>query len=155
HVGSLEAGIERINRFHWFMRVVETVGNRDGHKWFVVCGESEVIFSADTREAVDAFLYGMSLAYMGIPDDLYDDLVEKTRKEWLEDRQIMRKAIPDSVTRLIDAFARLPGVGPKTASRLAYFLLRAPDDVASTLAQAIIELKTKTRLCSICYNITE
>jgi recombination protein RecR len=67
----------------------------------------------------------------------------------------MSKAIPDSVTRLIDAFARLPGVGPKTASRLAYFLLRAPDDVASTLAQAIIELKTRTRLCSICYNITE
>src|SRR5258707_7435243 len=67
----------------------------------------------------------------------------------------MSKAIPDSVTRLIDAFARLPGVGPKTASRLAYFLLRAPDDIASTLAQSIIELKTKTRLCSICYSITE
>lgn len=67
----------------------------------------------------------------------------------------MSKAIPDSVTHLIDAFARLPGVGPKTASRLAYFMLRAPDDVSSTLAQAIIDLKQKTHLCSICYNITE
>ncbi len=67
----------------------------------------------------------------------------------------MSKAIPDSVTRLIDAFSRLPGVGPKTANRLAYFLLRAPDEVSETLAQAISELKAKTQLCSICYNITE
>jgi recombination protein RecR len=67
----------------------------------------------------------------------------------------MSKAVPDSVTRLIEAFTRLPSVGPKTASRLAYFLLRAPDEVSETLAQAIAELKAKTMLCSICYNITE
>src|SRR5271165_5438993 len=67
----------------------------------------------------------------------------------------MTKAIPESVTQLIDAFAQLPGIGPKTASRLTYFLLRAPDDVSARLAQAISELKTKTRLCSICFNITE
>jgi len=67
----------------------------------------------------------------------------------------MSKAVPDSVTRLIDAFTRLPSVGPKTASRLAYYLLRAPDEVSETLAQAITELKAKTLLCSICYNITE
>lgn len=67
----------------------------------------------------------------------------------------MSKAVPDSVTRLIEAFTRLPSVGPKTASRLAYFLLRAPDELSETLAQAIAELKAKTMLCSICYNITE
>jgi len=67
----------------------------------------------------------------------------------------MSKAVPDAVTRLIESFERLPGVGPKTASRLAYYLLRAPDDVAQGLATAVGELKEKTRLCSICFNITE
>lgn len=67
----------------------------------------------------------------------------------------MSKAIPKPVTDLIDAFSRLPSVGPKTASRLTYFLLRAPDELATTLATAIADLKTKTRYCSVCYNITE
>ncbi len=67
----------------------------------------------------------------------------------------MSKAIPEPVTRLVDAFSRLPGVGPKTASRLTYFLLRAPDELSQTLATAIGDLKTKTRYCSVCYNITE
>lgn len=66
----------------------------------------------------------------------------------------MSKAIPEPVTRLIDAFARLPGVGPKTASRLTYFLLRAPDDVSLALSDALRDLKSQTRLCSVCYNIT-
>lgn len=67
----------------------------------------------------------------------------------------MSKAMPASVTALIDSFARLPGVGPKTASRLTYFLLRAPSEVAETLSHAILELKQKTRLCNVCFNITE
>jgi recombination protein RecR len=67
----------------------------------------------------------------------------------------MSKAVPDSVTRLIEAFARLPSIGPKTASRLAYYLLRSPDELSETLAQAIAQLKASTQLCSICYNITE
>jgi recombination protein RecR len=66
----------------------------------------------------------------------------------------MSKAIPEPVTRLIDAFARLPGVGPKTASRLTYFLLRAPDDVSQSLSDALRDLKSQTRVCSVCYNIT-
>jgi recombination protein RecR len=65
------------------------------------------------------------------------------------------KAIPKPVTDLIDAFSRLPGVGPKTASRLTYYLLRAPDDLSQALATAISDLKAKTRYCSVCYNITE
>lgn len=67
----------------------------------------------------------------------------------------MSKAIPQPVTQLIEALSRLPGVGPKTASRLTYYLLRAPDELSQTLAAAITDLKTKTRYCSVCYNITE
>jgi len=63
--------------------------------------------------------------------------------------------IPEPITRLIDAFSRLPGIGPKTASRLTYYLLRAPEDLSRVLSESIGELKTKTRLCSICYNITD
>ena len=67
----------------------------------------------------------------------------------------MSKAIPQSVTQLIEAFSRLPGVGPKTASRLTYYLLRAPDELSQTLADALADLKSKTRYCSVCFNITE
>jgi len=67
----------------------------------------------------------------------------------------LSKAIPQSVTQLIEAFSRLPGVGPKTASRLTYYLLRAPDELSQTLSAALADLKSKTRYCSICFNITE
>jgi recombination protein RecR len=66
----------------------------------------------------------------------------------------MSKAIPEPVTRLIESFAQLPGVGPKTASRLTYYLLRAPDDVPLSLADALRDLKASTRFCSVCHNIT-
>lgn len=66
----------------------------------------------------------------------------------------MSQAVPEPVTRLIEAFSRLPGVGPKTASRLTYFLLRAPDDLSIGLADALHELKDKVQFCSICGNIT-
>jgi recombination protein RecR len=67
----------------------------------------------------------------------------------------MSKAVPVPVTRLVDEFSRLPGIGPKTAARLTYYLLRAPDEHALALAEALHDLKSSTRLCSICYNITE
>lgn len=67
----------------------------------------------------------------------------------------MGRAIPASVTRLIDEFSRLPGIGPKTAARLTYYLLRSPDELALSLAEALRHLKELTRYCSICYNITE
>lgn len=59
------------------------------------------------------------------------------------------------VARLIDELGKLPGIGPKTASRLAFFLLRAPREDAIALAEAILEVKEKIRLCSRCFNITE
>jgi recombination protein RecR len=64
------------------------------------------------------------------------------------------QAIPEPVTRLIDALARLPGVGPKTASRLTYFLLRSPDELTLSLAEALANLKSQTKFCSVCFNIT-
>ena len=66
----------------------------------------------------------------------------------------MSSAIPEPVTKLIEAFSRLPGVGPKTASRLTFYLLRAPDDYALSLALALNNLKAQTRFCSRCFNIT-
>lgn len=64
------------------------------------------------------------------------------------------RTIPDPVQNLIDAFARLPGIGPKTASRLAFFLLKAPDEVSLNLAEALESMKAETGFCRECYNIT-
>jgi recombination protein RecR len=50
---------------------------------------------------------------------------------------------------------KLPGIGPKSAQRLTYYLLRAPEAEARALAQAIVELKEKITLCSVCQNVTE
>ncbi len=63
--------------------------------------------------------------------------------------------VPKSVASLIEGFERLPGIGPKTAARLTYYLLHAPDSVSQKLADAARELRIKTRICSICQNITE
>ncbi|MGC9349428.1 MAG: recombination mediator RecR [Anaerolineae bacterium] len=64
-------------------------------------------------------------------------------------------AVPPSVTELIETFAELPGIGPKTASRLAFFLLRGKSELALRLAEALQNLVNNTRFCSICYNVTE
>ncbi len=63
--------------------------------------------------------------------------------------------MPPSVERLIETLSELPGIGPKTASRLTFFLLRAGSDLPLRLAEALRDLKEKTRFCSICFNITE
>jgi recombination protein RecR len=62
---------------------------------------------------------------------------------------------PRAVTRLIEEFHRLPGVGPKTAQRLTFFLLRAPKEQAQSLAEALVQLKDRIVTCSICANIAE
>lgn len=61
----------------------------------------------------------------------------------------------EPVARLIDELARLPGIGPKSASRLAYYILRAPREQALGLAEAVLEVKDKVILCSVCFNITD
>lgn len=63
--------------------------------------------------------------------------------------------VPKSVQNLIEAFERLPGIGPKTAQRLTYYLLHAPKEETQKLADAAIAMKDKTKLCSICFNIGE
>jgi recombination protein RecR len=65
------------------------------------------------------------------------------------------KITVEPVARLIDELARLPGIGPKSASRLAYYILRAPREQALGLAEAILEVKDKVILCSRCFNITD
>lgn len=63
--------------------------------------------------------------------------------------------VPKSVASLIDAFESLPGIGPKTAARLTYYLLHAPDSLSEKLSEATHDLKLKTKICSVCQNITE
>lgn len=61
--------------------------------------------------------------------------------------------LPAPIQNLINAFSRLPGIGPKTASRLAFYLLRAPEDLARELAEALLEIKAGTDRCPVCFNI--
>jgi len=63
--------------------------------------------------------------------------------------------IPEPVTRLIEEFSRLPGIGPKTASRLTFYLLRAPTEQTMALGEAVRQLKERISFCEVCYNITE
>lgn len=57
--------------------------------------------------------------------------------------------------RLIDAFERLPGIGPKSAQRLALHLLRTPSDVSSELANAILDARSNVRQCEVCFNLSD
>jgi recombination protein RecR len=61
----------------------------------------------------------------------------------------------EPVARLIEAFARLPGIGPKTAQRLTYHLLRAPDAEARTLAAALVAVRDQVVFCDRCFNISD
>lgn len=62
---------------------------------------------------------------------------------------------PEPITRLIEAFHKLPGIGPKSAQRLAYHILRIPEEQAAAIAGAIMDVKHRIVLCSVCMNITE
>ena len=61
----------------------------------------------------------------------------------------------EPVSRLIEELSKLPGIGPKSAARLTYYLLRIPEAEARALAEAIIAVKEKTVLCTSCQNITD
>jgi len=67
----------------------------------------------------------------------------------------MAAVTPEPVTRLIEAFAQLPGIGPKTASRLTFYLLRRPLEQTQALAEALVDLKQRIVFCRQCFNITE
>ena len=63
-------------------------------------------------------------------------------------------SLPEPIQNLINNFSRLPGIGPKTASRLTFFLLRAPEDLGRDLGESLLELKSGTTFCRTCFNIT-
>ncbi len=67
----------------------------------------------------------------------------------------MATPLIEPVARLIDGFARLPGIGPKTAQRLTYHLLRAPDAEARALAAALVDVRDKVVFCERCFNIAD
>jgi recombination protein RecR len=62
---------------------------------------------------------------------------------------------PEPVARLIDALQRLPGIGPKSAQRLTFFLLKRPADEVRELADALAAVKERIVYCSTCYNVTD
>jgi len=63
--------------------------------------------------------------------------------------------LPKPISNLIDSFERLPGIGPKTAQRLTFFLLHFPQEELEKFADSLVELKKGTKLCNICKNVTE
>lgn len=65
------------------------------------------------------------------------------------------RIVPKSVQRLIDEFGRLPGIGPKSAQRLTFYLLRGSKQKADELGNAILELKNDIKICSVCSNLAE
>jgi recombination protein RecR len=76
----------------------------------------------------------------------------------LKGKSDLKPALPPAagpINRLIEEFSRLPGVGPKSAQRLAYHLLRAPAEQSRQLAEAVLALKQQITLCAVCCNVTD
>ena len=67
----------------------------------------------------------------------------------------MRNILPSSVQNLIDELYKLPGIGPKTAERLTFYLLRSSSSDLRSLGQAVLDLKSKIKTCSSCFNLSE
>jgi len=61
----------------------------------------------------------------------------------------------DSLEKLIEEFSKLPGIGKKTAQRMAFYILKNKKEEAEALAQALLDVKEKVHYCSVCFNITE
>jgi recombination protein RecR len=61
----------------------------------------------------------------------------------------------DAIGRLVQEFSKLPGIGPKSAQRITFHLLRSPEERAQALAEALVALKQRVNLCSVCCNVTE
>lgn len=68
-----------------------------------------------------------------------------------------QESIPaaEAINRLIQEFNKLPGIGPKSAQRIAFYLLRAPEEQIKLLTESLTSLKEKVTLCSTCFNVTE
>jgi recombination protein RecR len=64
----------------------------------------------------------------------------------------MHYGLPDPISRLIESLSKLPGIGEKNATRLAFHLLRSPKEFAEDIAKAIVDAKTKVSICPICFS---
>ena len=64
-------------------------------------------------------------------------------------------ALPDPLTRLVEELQRLPGIGPKSAQRLAFHILKTPREYADRLADVLREVKDRVTNCSVCHSITD
>ena len=64
-------------------------------------------------------------------------------------------SFPESLNNLIDEFSRFPGIGKKTAQRMAFYVLNSPTNFAGDLSQAVLNLKSKIRFCEKCFGISE
>ena len=62
---------------------------------------------------------------------------------------------PEPISKLIDSFMKLPGIGPKTAGRLAFFVLSMKEDTVLDFAKALVDAKRNLRFCSVCGHITD
>ena len=71
------------------------------------------------------------------------------------ERPLASRAYPESMLRLMDEFARLPGIGRRSAERLAFYILKSDPESAMRLARAITDVKSRVRHCSICFNFTD
>ena len=67
----------------------------------------------------------------------------------------MSQTLAEPIARLIEEFGKLPGIGPKTAQRLTFYLLRMPPEVARGLGEAILQMREAVAFCSQCWNITD
>jgi recombination protein RecR len=67
---------------------------------------------------------------------------------------VLIQLLPSSLKNLIDQLSKLPEIGPRAATRLAFFILNQPEAYSKELAKAVLELKSKTRICSQCFNLT-
>jgi recombination protein RecR len=63
--------------------------------------------------------------------------------------------LPKAIGRLIEAFEKLPGIGPKTAQRLTFYLLHVPQRELDLFGEAVAQLKRRTKICSVCFNVDE
>ncbi len=80
------------------------------------------------------------------------------RENWKERSSALKPrfaSAAEPVSRLVEEFHKLPGIGPKSAARLTYYLLRMPETEARSLAEAIIDVKQKITLCTSCQNLTD
>ncbi|MEK7353387.1 MAG: recombination mediator RecR, partial [Chloroflexota bacterium] len=76
----------------------------------------------------------------------------------MKQKTVINQGLPQTaepINRLIQELNKLPGIGPKSAQRIAYYLLRSPEEQSRSLAEAIMSVKRQITLCTSCFNVTD